>query len=237
MLWQAFLADCYSIPLRTPARLVLALTVWAIYLGDRLLDARQPPEYLEAARHRFHRRWWRPLSFLLVAILAADALIAFHWLRPAVIHNGVLAMLGVIAYLSFLHLRGVKLPKEIIVAALFTAGTFIVGLTNTGDPSHLLLPASAFFALCLGNLLTIEDWERIDLRNLPPLVGYSMPVVMAILAILCLLIGSRWHQAIAVSSLLIAALYAATNKIEYELRRVLVDAALLTPLFWLAAGR
>lgn len=42
LVWQDFLARTFGIPLRMPARLVLGLTVWAIYLGDRLLDVRGP---------------------------------------------------------------------------------------------------------------------------------------------------------------------------------------------------
>ena len=43
VLWQSFLAYRFSLPLRLSGCLALGLTVWSIYLLDRLLDARQPP--------------------------------------------------------------------------------------------------------------------------------------------------------------------------------------------------
>jgi len=42
VLWQALLARTFHIPLRPSGRLALGLTVWAIYLADRVLDARTP---------------------------------------------------------------------------------------------------------------------------------------------------------------------------------------------------
>ena len=38
LVWQDFAAHSFGHPLRLPARIVLALTVWAIYVVDRLLD-------------------------------------------------------------------------------------------------------------------------------------------------------------------------------------------------------
>ena len=69
VLWQGFLAYRFSLPLRPAGRLVLGLTVWAIYLLDRLLDARKPASLREPARHRFYRRH----SKLMTALLADGA--------------------------------------------------------------------------------------------------------------------------------------------------------------------
>jgi hypothetical protein len=38
LVWQDFLARCYPHPLLFPARMVLVLTVWAIYIADRSLN-------------------------------------------------------------------------------------------------------------------------------------------------------------------------------------------------------
>src|SRR6202035_5180189 len=81
VLWQGFLAYRFSLPLRPAARLVLGLTVWAIYLLDRLLDARKPAALHEAARHRYYRRHSKLMTALLAIVLGADALIAILWLR------------------------------------------------------------------------------------------------------------------------------------------------------------
>ena len=49
VLWQDFLSHRYAVPLRLPGRLALFLTVWAIYVADRLLDSRHPVDRAEAA--------------------------------------------------------------------------------------------------------------------------------------------------------------------------------------------
>jgi len=70
VLWQGFLAYRFSLPLRPSGRLALGLTVWAIYLLDRLLDARKPPSVNgcdEPARHRYYRRRFKPMAALLLA--------------------------------------------------------------------------------------------------------------------------------------------------------------------------
>lgn len=236
LLWQAFLARCFDIPLRLPAQLVLGLTVWAIYLTDRQLDALQPAPEREAARHRFHRRWHRWITVFLILILAADMVITLTWLRPAVFHHGLFALAGVVAYLGFLHFRGVALPKEFLVAALFTTGVFLVGWTNASSDWPLIFAALAFFTLCLGNLFAIDLWERAEFRASSGLAAVSLPVLysgLTALAIVCGLVGSRWYLAVAVSAMLIMLLCFLEKKMGYELRRVLVDWALLSPLlFW-----
>src|SRR3984885_4154149 len=89
ILWQGYLAYRFGLPLRPAGRLVLGLTVWAIYLFDRLLDARQPPALHEAARHRYYRRHSKVMTALLAVVFSADALIAIFWLRPALLRDGL----------------------------------------------------------------------------------------------------------------------------------------------------
>ena len=42
LVWQDFLSRCYPTMLLPQGRAVRGLTVWAIYLADRLLDVRHP---------------------------------------------------------------------------------------------------------------------------------------------------------------------------------------------------
>jgi hypothetical protein len=68
--WKWFLAYRFSLPLRPAWRIVLGLTVWVIYLLDRLLDVRKSlsvnERAREPARHRFYRRHSRFMAALLV---------------------------------------------------------------------------------------------------------------------------------------------------------------------------
>jgi hypothetical protein len=166
VLWQGFLAYRFSLPLRPTGRLVLGLTVWSIYLLDRLLDARKPPSPNEPARHRYYRRHGQLMAALLAVVLASDLLIALLWLRPAVLRSGLIPLAGVVVYLAIFHISGqsVKIPKEIAASILFTAGTFLTAWATLPCPS-LAWAAAAFFVLCLANMIAIEVWEWRELAN------------------------------------------------------------------------
>lgn len=241
--WQAFLAKCYAVPLRPAGRLALFLAVWAIYIADRLLDARHPATTVEAARHRFYRNHRRIATVLLAVSLAAALAIAAVWLRPAVLHNGLVPLAAVVVYLAALNLGGHRqVAKELVVAFVFTTGTFLVAWTNDPvSPLTLLAPAAAFFLLCLANLAAIEKWEWAELRlgAEPPHVTTralvrNARVWIPLVALAALLRGSNpWYLAIGISAALTGVLLYAGERLRIEVRRVLVDAVLLTPLLFL----
>src|ERR1700722_6946415 len=214
VLWQSFLAYGFSLPLRLSGRLALGLTVWSIYLLDRLLDARQPPTLDEPARHRFYRRHSRLMGAVLAVALTADACIAILWLRPAILRDGLIPLAGVLVYLAIFHIwnQPVKIPKEIAAAILFTAGTFLTAWSVIPS-SKLAWPAVAFFLLCLANMVAIEAWEWRELPNGPLLAPHPctrwlartylfwVPMAVILCAIAGAIAGHReWYTSIAVSA-------------------------------------
>ncbi|MDE3168481.1 MAG: hypothetical protein KGN36_21945 [Acidobacteriota bacterium] len=242
VLWQDLLARRFAVPLSPSGRIALFLTVWAIYIADRLLDARRPATTDEPARHRFYRRHRRFAAWLLAALLAATAAITALWLRPAVLRNGLVPLAAVAVYLAAVHLGRLRVAKEFVVAFVFTTGTFLVAWTNDpASPLTLLVPAAAFFVLCLANLAAIEKWEWEELRRgAEPAHAVTRALVRALRAwlgvfVLATLFHARdpWYLAIGLAAAAIAALVYAGRRIALETRRVLVDAALLTPLVFL----
>jgi hypothetical protein len=244
VLWQGFLAYRFSLPLRPAGRLVLGLTVWAIYLLDRLLDARKPLNKAasEPARHRYYRRHGRLMVVLLTAVLGSDALIALLWLRPAILRSGLIPLAGVLIYLAIFHISGhsVKIPKEIAASILFTVGTFLTAWATLPCPS-LAWAAAAFFILCLANMIAIEAWEWRELANesiaLHPLTRwlartYLLWVPLAV--VVCLLEGrNEWYASIALSAGASALLFWFGRRLSLEARRALVDGVLLSPILFL----
>jgi hypothetical protein len=237
VLWQSFLAHHYSLPLSPAARAALGLTVWATYLLDRLLDARQPASAAEPARHRFYRRHARLMWTILAIASTADALIAALWLRPIVVRDGLITLAGVAAYLALVHLGGItlRIPKEIAAAVLFTGGTFLTAWATLPCPS-LAFAAAAFFVLCLANIIAIETWESSD-SPLQPLTRwlartYLFWVPAAV--IVCALLGRNpWYASIALSAAACAGLFLLGRRVSLDARRVLVDGVLLSPIFFL----
>jgi hypothetical protein len=239
VLWQDFLAYRFSLPLRPAGRFVLGLTVWAIYLLERLLDAQKPPSPREPARHRFCRRHSKFLMGLLAVVVAADAVIAILWLRPEVLRDGLIPLAGVLIYLLSLHIAGksFKFPKEIAAASLFTAGTFLTAWAGLRRPG-LAWPAMAFFMLCLANIVAIEAWEWRETNSpLHPLTRwlartYLLWVPAAV--IVCALLGrNQWYASIALSAGACAVLFWIGRGLPLEARRALVDGALLSPILFL----
>ena len=246
LLWQALLAQRFAVPLRPAGRIALFLTVWAIYVADRLLDGRRPATTAESARHRFYRTNRRIATALLCAMLLATAAMVAFWLRPAVLLNGLIPLAAVLLYLAALNMSGTRqVAKELVVAFVFTTGTFLVAWTNDpASPLVLLAPAAAFFLLCLANLVAIEQWEWEELRagaEAPHVTTRAMVhgvrVWVPILA-LALLLGTPdpWYVAAGLSAAGISTLLYVGRGISIEARRVLVDAALLTPLLFLRWG-
>jgi len=222
--------------------------VWAIYVADRLLDVRRPAgEHGESARHGFYRRHRQGARVLLAAIVALDAAVAALWLRPAIFWNAVAPFAAVLAYLLAINAAGrrFRVAKEPVVAFLFTAGTFLVAWTNDrSSPIALLWPAAAFFALCTANLVAIEAWEWRELRDgrdppqaLTRVLVRGLRVWVPLLAVASAAAAAggrgRWYAAIAISAAGVGALVFAGRRTSIEVRRVLVDAVLLSPAIWL----
>jgi hypothetical protein len=96
---------------------------------------------------------------------------------------------------------------------------------------QLLWPAAAFCALCLGNLLMIEHWNRQFASN-----GYNPPHFWICLALLAACVvsarSSTWFAAIMVSAAALTALSRWGRKTSCDVCCVLADAVLLTPLLF-----
>ena len=229
LVWQDFLARCYAPVLQPSARWVLGLTVWAIYMADRLLDVRHPAAEHETSRHTFYRDNRVPARVLLVAVLLADLSIAVAGLQPAVFSNGLPAGAGVFCYLGIFAFRPVRGRrwKQLSAAILFTTGVFLAAWTQTPRAWSILgWPAAAFCALCLGNLVSIERWEQ-------GVATRGEWLWMTLLASLCAAGGySRWYAGVALGAAAVAVLDFRSEKLSDNARRVLADAALLTPLLF-----
>lgn len=228
VVWQDFLARVHPSVLRPAGRWALGLTVWAIYLADRLMDARLPASGEQTIPHQFYRKNARLAKLMLAGALGADFLIGLFALRAAVFANGLFVVAGVVTYLgAFAAGRFSPRWKTPAAAILFTAGVFLVAWTGTTSPgARLGMLAVTFATLCLANLVLIKRWEEGN-----PTVSTGMWILL--LALASAFFGaSRWYAAIALSSTGLAALSFRGDRISAAARRVLADAVLLSPLLF-----
>ncbi|MEP7365275.1 MAG: hypothetical protein ABI972_18635 [Acidobacteriota bacterium] len=227
VLWQALLQQVTGTMLLPAGRWALGLTVWAIYLADRLLDVRDGRRAPRTARHEFTRRHWRWMAALLGVVLAADAVTVVRMLRAEVMHTGLVTAAGVAVYLAVLNVGGDRrwFPKEEIVAALFTAGVFLVAWTNgEGRRGELVSYAAGFYAVVLANLLAVESEA--------PGRWYGWALGAFIVG--CAALGEgAWWWPVGVSAAGLWVLDLARGRVRGEARRLALDVAMLSPLVFL----
>jgi len=231
LLWQDFLSRCYPTALLLTGRAVLGLTVWGIYLADRLLDVRHPPSASETVRHRFYRQHRAFAKTLFAGVATLDLTLTLFWLRPAVFSNGLILSAGVVVYLGAFPFTGWSSTawKKPVAAVIFTAGIFLIAWTSAGHGlREFALPALAFCALCLLNLIAIERWNR----GTESTVAEKSLWVLLPAACFLAAHGSPWFIAIAVSALGLCALTLFGHRISGNARCVLADALLLTPILF-----
>jgi hypothetical protein len=167
--------------------LLLALTTWAVYVGDRLLDARSglrpPAQNALRERHYFH---WRHRHLLLpLAVVAAccAAGIVLASMGPVARERDSVLAAAAFVYFSGVHLRHDSRPtlprflrrlfsKEFLVGVLFTAGCVLPAWprshVSTAAASSLWpfwITAAFFAALAWLNCNCIARWEAADVAR------------------------------------------------------------------------
>jgi hypothetical protein len=176
------LAFAWAIGVRLPVwvPVLLGLVTWSVYIGDRLLDAREGLRsdrlHLLRERHHFH---WRHRRVLLPLALAAAGVALCMILAlmppPALERNSVLAAVT-LAYFTGVHsprptpaATFAKLlswlqslfSKELLVGFLFTAGCALPVFSRASKIEWVPLAGMAFgFSLLAWlNCFAIQCWE------------------------------------------------------------------------------
>ncbi len=236
------------LPLWVPALVMLA--VFAIYVADRLLDARaglQSPDSLRD-RHHFHWRHRRILLPLAIAAACAAAWIVFNLMpRGARERDSVLAAVSLLYFTRVHSGRRFSLPvspflsKELLVGLLFTAGCAIPAWSRA-DTSHsilflpLLVPAAFFALLAWLNCHAIDRWEATP--NSPshlPIFFEASLVALAGLILAAVVCPTQPRSAALLvcgvaAALLLALLDILRSRLTPIALRAAADLVLLTPL-------
>lgn len=247
--WQWIFARSFGAHLTWPLRVLLFLTAWLIYLGDRFADSiRLPAGSPKSERHQFCQDhmvgWW----IAIVVIFVVDAALAVRSLDLQMfLLGGTLAVICAV-YLFLNHLLGGRwrpIPmKEKAVGVLFAAGTTlaVVGVLP-GLTISFAFAVVLFAMLCTLNCLCIASWEReLDaaqgktslLTGWPAVARALKPFGLFIVAI-SLVLAVVWRFAaplwicLAASALLLIWLLRALN-LPRDNRTALADLVLLTPL-------
>jgi hypothetical protein len=251
--WAARVRLPYWVPL------LLALTAWAVYIADRLLDARAS---LPTAPHRLRERHffhWRHREIFVP--LGAAAACAAAWIILARMPSAMRqrdSVLGVaaMAYFTGVHagrgrsrLLAALLKKELLVGVLFTAACALPAwyqrwLAGRGAPAWPFLALVLLFALLAWlNCHLISRWET-GKNGLPGrhAVHPAATLVLATALLATVLCAAHPRAAaVAAAAALSALLLVGLDRLRARLTpvalRASADLVLLTPLLLILAAR
>jgi hypothetical protein len=267
LVWLWCFSTSEQVPLLRSTYLVLGLVVWLVYSFDRLLDATRIKNLgMATPRHRFARRYFKPMSALCVFVLAfAIYLVLFDLQRVLIYHGLVISMMVVLYFVLRLstasNLQSL-LPKEIFCGFVFALGSTypVHALPNNFVAGVVTAELAVFAILCALNCTAISVWEsgedeanddRATIVQTWPGVRHGYVKFAFVFAGIAVWLSARGpgrgavgggaEQSIlsgvspillsaALSAALIGALGLTGEALSKNLRRVLADVALLTPL-------
>jgi hypothetical protein len=258
VLWASVFARSSGIRLSYTEYGVLALSVWLVYVFDRLLDVWRSNEPAALpARHQFCLRHSRGLATAVVLATITAPYVAARELPARESWSGLLLAGVVSVYMIAIHgkARFMRrfLPKEFIVGIIFSIGTTLAlwsrGASFFRDGCG---PWIAFALLCSLNCLSIECWEqpRREREQVPAprlLIAWvnshfkECALAMAIFTTAIALghgtatASRQTLLAVSVGALSLLLIHARRGALSRSALRVLADAALVLPplLFWL----
>lgn len=247
VLWQGLFAASFGVTLLWYHPIILGLSVWLVYVADRLLDAKKLDlSQLHTVRHVLHAKYYRIFTIAWVLIFGTVGVLALSFLTPREILLGAGIAAAVAAYAAGIHLKAKRpiFTKELQVGFVFGAGVTLSVWAQTAS-FQLLLTTFLFAALCSLNCLLIAVWERrVDRAQQQPSLALTLPhlpillpptLILFSLSTLALtpFLPYPLTLSLSLAAALLWLLNAYQEAFSRESLRVLADVALLTPLVYL----
>lgn len=251
--WQLLYSRCFGVHIPLTIHLLLGLSVWCVYLTDRLFDAYRSKNFTHAThRLRFTKRHF---SALVMAAFLAGCMNLFLILRfvPGHLLLHGLATAGLLAlYYAFRFGPSDQakfvIPREIMCGMVFALGSAIATYSYGQEQvrAFQFLGAVAMLGLvCSASCMMISVWERdADLAcgdrsmasiqpGVPPYFRRLLLPLIALYGIVALTDPWQIHVAAGLSSLGLYLMARFEESISPPLLRTLADGVLLTPLLLL----
>ena len=244
VVWSLGFAKAAGVRLPACVPLLLALVTWCIYISDRILDTQWAllAKEVHCLRKRHHFHWKHRRVFIPLALAAAciSTWIVVSFMPVGTCERNALLALASIIYFSGVHSHTkvrAFLPKELLVAILFTAGCVLPTVGRTGKLSATFVVVIVFFAgLAWLNCRAIECWESFGQTYCGTQIQYVaglLALAGVVSAIILFAPNSREAALIgtgAVSAVLLALLDGIRGRLTPMALRSVADLVLLTPL-------
>lgn len=262
LVWSC--AFAWSAHVRVPAwaPMVLALIAWAVYIGDRLLDARagmqSPPMHRMRERHHFHWRYRRILIPVALAAAGVAAVVIMMRLPAGARMPDTALAAATLAYFSGVHSRGRIRPmawllstfssRAFLIGVLFTAGCLLPAASQAAPAASvpvvrvLAFPAMFFAAIAWLNCHAIGIWESARSDRAPNGIAGKAGLVAASGFALAMVMGATaprlgWLMCTgAASAVFLVLLERLRRRLTPLALRAAADLVLLTPAFLLLFG-
>lgn len=251
-LWCWSFARVAHVELPGLAPALLAVGTWLVYVADRILDGLNATQ-MERMRERHFFYSQHRMTFLAAGTIISPAFawLVFTRMSPAArFEDSALFVLAAL-YFILVHVRGGaarrRFPKELAVGVLFAAATAVPAWARASDQRFGLAPVVAIFSiLCWLNCVAIDSWESFPSNLSHPTTVWAaqhlqrlaiattvFSIVLACASLhdqprFCLLLAS------AISALLLIWLANRKRYMAPLQLRIAADAALLTPLLFVA---
>lgn len=242
--WQRLIASVQGEACPPSTSWILGLSIGLIYMGDRWLDTRRLNQVF-TYRHAWMQTQGRLALVLWILVCVVDVFLAIHTLPLKSLLAGSV-LLGVCVIYTYATQKNHSRPsctKEAKVSLIFSLGVFI--FITPVSPLNVLTWGSYFGLLTLllwCNASLIAHWERTtDTRHRSASIATTYPwlstyvhwlalfvVGLSVLLVLIHPASAPFGLACASSGILLFLI--GTVPCDKELRHVLADAALLTPL-------
>ena len=128
---SCFISTFFSVTLSGWHYMALGATVWIIYTGDHLLDAKRAGRPASTLRHTFHQRYFHVMLIGVVIMVVVDILVISQLSRE-IMKAGIVLIIPIGLYLMLQ--RFLSFFKELVGAAFYTVGISMPTVVN----SHFL---------------------------------------------------------------------------------------------------
>ncbi len=225
--------------------ILLFNTIWAIYTLDRIFDIGMP-NFPQTARHLFHRKNQKNL-IIIVSLLVIVNLWILIYSPLAIIVNGMIVAIIISAYLLAVKFWKKFVPKELLIALLYTTGVALAPLSTLGYiPPFLYVVLIQHTLIALLNLLIFSSYEiNIDQQseqfNLAHTLGkkrtkllFFLLILLSVLLILTIGINGQIIVSITFFAMLVLLIVVGITPSyfkKHERYRFWADAAFLIPLW------
>lgn len=237
LLWQLLFIRCFHASDAGGAgpvlpSILLVSAVWLIYAADRALDAWRGDGM--RPRHKFYRRHWRAVLPVWTFVLALTAWLAWTGLPRQLFARGAWVAAAVAVYFAAVHGTRLRWPKEAAVAVIFALGASLTAWTRVETRADVLT-VILFSCLCWINCVAIEMWERAEWEQ--SVISLPVSALAACVGLAALLILHNGRPVLGAAEASSAAAFVLLDrgrlKLSADAVRVLADAALLSPIFFL----